>query len=102
MGFLASMDLDDLINDIENDIDISYYTPADCPVDTEVWAIRKDRSKSRIRHYNDVKAKKRAKDTARFLASKYNKLSCNATFEEESRLAVRAINAEKIANRIMK
>lgn len=66
----------------------------------EVYTELSRKSKSRIRHHNDEKAKIRVKNSAAYLASKLNKLSLNATAEEDSRLYARTIAAEKKAARL--
>lgn len=57
------------------------------------------KSHSRFRHLNNEKSKKRAKSSAVYLSSKLNKLSFNATSEENFRLCMRALAAEKKAAR---
>lgn len=61
----------------------------------------KDRSISRKRHLNGLKAKERMKKTAAILEAKGHKLSLNATYEEEYRAVSRAIRAGKRVNRLL-
>lgn len=61
----------------------------------------KDRSVSRRRHLNGLKAKERMKKTATILEAKGHKLSLNATYEEEHRAVSRAIRAGKRVERLL-
>lgn len=61
----------------------------------------KDRSVSRRRHLNGLKAKKRAKKASAILDAKFRKLSAYATFEEEHRANMRTFRASKKVERLL-
>ena len=61
----------------------------------------KDRSVSRRRHLNGLKAKKRAKKASAILDAKFLRLSAHATFVEEHRASMRAFRASKKVERLL-
>lgn len=61
----------------------------------------KDRSASRKRHLNGLKAKERAKKASAILDAKYRNLSAYATNEEVCRAGSRAFRAAKKVERLL-
>lgn len=74
-----------------------------CPLDNIPDFDNKDRSISRKRHHNSVKAKNKALRSARFLASKINRVPDRARcHERQSEIGKRAWNATKTCKKFKK
>lgn len=67
-----------------------------CPFDDDI-TLEKDRSKSRRRHHQMLKSRKKSLAAAKFLWSKFNNISENAPREEIKKAGQRAFQAQKIA-----
>lgn len=74
-----------------------------CPLDNIPDFEKKDRSVSRKRHHNSVKAKKKALRNARFLASKINRIPDRARCcKSRSTMSKKAWNATKTCKKFKK